>query len=73
MKTIRKITLVLIVLVLVAAMLVGISGHHQMAVATPQNGATQVAQELEIDVPEWGPILLEGDEFDVFNRVAWNS
>jgi hypothetical protein len=73
MKTIHKIALALVVLVLLVGVMVGIAGHRQVAAITPQGGATQVAQEQPMEVPEWGPIFLEGEWDPGQICVAWNS
>ena len=73
MKTIRKIKLLLIAMVLIAGMLLSFGGQHQSASAAPFSDAVQMAQELDLDAPEGAPLLLEGEEFFQFSRVAWNS
>jgi hypothetical protein len=72
MKTMRKITLVLKALLLVVGMLLSAGGPRQAPAALLENGAVQVANKLDFDLPEWEPLPLEGDEFFQFSRVAWN-
>jgi hypothetical protein len=70
MKTIQKIMLGLIVLVVAAGLLVGIGGVRQSAVM-PQSGADQMVNEIVL--PETYPIILEGEWGPGQDCVAWNS
>ena len=72
MKTIRIITLVLIALLLLVGMLLSEGGQRQ-GIGTPESVAVQAVSELDLVLPEWEPLLLEGDDFFQLSRVAWNS
>lgn len=73
MKIIRIITLVLIVLLLIAGMLLSSGGLRQATAAPLESGGFQMVDEMEIEVPEWGPVPLDGDWGGGQDCVAWNS